>query len=146
MRGLKLRQSPGFGIVALFDQVPNPPFRIAETGKGAQILCISQVQGRPFDGLRLLQVRLTAGGFGPVKLNLLMAAITERFVARLTASAQRILRWRRMFLSVPVIERITLGIGNNPLLAERRAAGDEVGTILGYFDFRVRLFVLFLGS
>jgi hypothetical protein len=75
-----------------------------------------------------------------------MAAITERLVTGVTTSAKRILLRRRMLLSVPVIEGIAFGIGDNPLLAERRAAGDEVGTILGYFDFCVRLFVLFHGS
>lgn len=104
MRRLKFRQSPGFGIIALFDQVPNPPFRVAETGKGTKALRVSKVQGRTFDGLGLLQIRLTAGGFSSVELGLLVAAIAERFVAGLTASAQGILRRRRMLLPLPVIE------------------------------------------
>ena len=54
MRGLKFRQSPGFGVVGLFDQVPDPPFRVAETGKGTKAFRVGKVQGRPFDGLRLL--------------------------------------------------------------------------------------------
>lgn len=136
MRGLKLRQPPGFGIVGLFDQVPDPPFRVAETGKGAQAFRVGQVQGWPFDGLRLFQVRLAAGGLGPVKFGLGVAAIAERLVAGVAAAAQRILRLRRMFLAFAVIEGIALGIGGNPLLAERQPAGDEIGTILGDFNFR----------
>ena len=71
-----------------------------------------------------------------------MRAIAEGFVGRLTAAAEGILRLCRVFLSFPVIEGFALGIGGNPLLAERQAAADEVGTVFGDFDFRVRLFTL----
>ena len=51
-----------------------------------------------------------------------------------------------MLLALPVIEGIALGIGDNPLLVKRQAAGDEIGTILGDFDFRVRRFTLCHGK
>ena len=62
-----------------------------------------------------------AGGFRAVELDLLVGAIAEWFVGGLAAAAERILRLCRVFLSFPVIEGFALGIGDNPLLAQRQA-------------------------
>jgi hypothetical protein len=42
MARLVLHQSPGFGIVCPQNQIPDPPFWIAEPGEGAQIFLIGE--------------------------------------------------------------------------------------------------------
>lgn len=143
MSGLILRQSPGFGIVRLFDQIPYSAFRVTKAGERAQALLISEHHCRPFNRLALLQVRLMAGRFRAIELSLLMRAVAEGFVGRLAAAAKRILLLRRVFLFFPVIERLALGVGDNPLFAQRRSAAHQVRSVLGDFDLGFR-FLVFL--
>ena len=93
-----------FGVVRLLDQIPNPAFRIAEPGEGAQVFLVGEHHRRTFNRLGLLQIRLMAGGFRAVELNLLVRAIAEGFVGGFAAAAERILRLGREFLFFPVFE------------------------------------------
>ena len=61
-------EPPRLGIVGLLNQVPDPAFRVAETGEGAQALRVGEQHGRAFDGLGLLKVRLAAGRFRAVEV------------------------------------------------------------------------------
>ena len=130
MSSFIFRQSPGLGIVRLFDQIPYSAFRITKTGERAQVLLISEHHRRPFNPLGLPQVRLMAGRFGAVERNLCVRAIAKRFVGRLAAAAKRILLLRRVFLSFPVIERFALGVGDNRLLAQWQVSAHEIGPSL----------------
>ena len=145
MARLVLHQFPGFGAVRLHHQIPDPAFRVAEAGECAEILLIGEPHCGTLNGLCLLKVRLPAGGFGPVELNLLVSAIAEGLVRRLTAAAEGILRLRRVFLSLPVIEGFALGVSDDPLFTQRQPAADKIGTIFGDFDLRIRVFALFHG-
>jgi hypothetical protein len=71
-----------------------------------------------------------------------MRSVAEGLVGRLTAAAEGILRLRRVFLSLPVIEGFALGVGDDPLFTQRQIAADKVGTIFGDFDLRFRVFAL----
>lgn len=139
MPSLILHEPPGFGIVCLPNQVPDPPLRVAEPGEGAKALRVGEQHCRPLSGLCLLKIRLPAGGFGAVELNRFMGAVAEWFIAGLAATAQRVLRLRGVFPPFLVVQRFALRIGHDGLLAERQAAAYEVGTIFGDLDFRVQV-------
>src|ERR1035438_7303472 len=100
MSGLVLDETPRFGIIGLLHQVPDSAFRVAETGEGAQAFRVGEQHGRAFDGLSLLQIRLATGRFSAVELNLRVGAVAERLVARLAATAKRILLWGRGLLQI----------------------------------------------
>src|SRR5208337_3474432 len=141
--GLVFNNFPDFGVVSLPDQIPNPAFRVAEAGKRAQVLLIGEQQGGAFNGLGLFQVGLMAGGFRAIETNLRVGAVAEGFAGGLAAAAEGILRRCREFFPFAVIERIALGIGDNPLFTQRRAAADEIGAVLGDFNLRMGLRALF---
>ena len=77
-----------------------------------------------------------AGCFRAVEVDLLVGAVAEGFVGRLAAAAERILRLWRIFLSFPVLERFALGIGDNPLLAERQVPAYEIRAVFGDLNLR----------
>jgi hypothetical protein len=100
MAGLMLDQPPGFWIIGLLDKIPHLAFRVAESGKGAQVFHVSQHHRRTLDCARLFSVRLAAGRFGAVELNLLVRTVAERFVPGLAAASSfsfRLFRSPRQF-------------------------------------------------
>src|SRR5690349_15244211 len=101
MRGFVFHYLSNLGIVGLFHQVPDAPFRVAEPRERAETLGVGETHGRAINGFGLFQVRFATGGFCPVEVDLGMGAVTERFVAGLTASTKRILRRGRMFFALP---------------------------------------------
>ena len=129
-------QPLGFRIVRLHDQIPNPALRIAEPGESAKVCLVGEQHRRSFDRHRLLNIRLMAARFSAIELDGFMGAVAEGFAAGLPTATERVLRLHRVFLSVPVFERIALGISDNPLFAERQRATDPVRAIRDYFDFR----------
>ena len=143
MAGFVFHQLLGVGVVCFLDQIPNPAFRIAEPGECAKVLLVGEQHRGAFNGLSLLQIRLMAGCFRAVEMDLAVRAVTEGFVGGLTAAAKRILRLCGVCLSFPVFERFPAGVGHNPLLAEWQAPADEVGTICGDLNLRSGLFALF---
>ena len=81
MTGLELDEAPRLGTVCLLNQVPDPAFRVAETGEGAQAFSVREQHSRAFYGLSLLKVRLVTGRFRAVEVNLRMGAVAERLGA-----------------------------------------------------------------
>jgi hypothetical protein len=61
-------------------------------GKGTELLGIREHHLGSFNGFCLFQVRLPARYFSAVELNLLVRSIAKRFLCRLTATAECILR------------------------------------------------------
>jgi hypothetical protein len=84
-----------------------------------------------------------AGRFRAVETDLSVGAIAERFVGGLAAAAKGVLRLGREFFSFAIFRRIALGIGDNPLFAQRQAAADEIRAILGDFNLRLGVGALF---
>src|ERR1039458_4142262 len=80
--------------------------------------------------------------YSAVEVDLRVGAIAEGLLARLAATAKRILRLGRVLLPFRIIEGFALGIGDYRLLAERQSALHEVGSVLCDFDLRFRLFAL----
>jgi len=91
MSGLVLHEFSSFGGIGLLDKVPHLAFRITEPCKCAQILNVGEEHCRPLDALRPFAVGHAAGRFFAVERDLLMGAVAERFVSRLTAAAESIL-------------------------------------------------------
>jgi hypothetical protein len=50
------------------------------------------------------------------------------------------LRLGRVFFPFAVFKRIALGIGDDPLLAQRQVAADEIGAVLGDFNLGMGVF------
>jgi hypothetical protein len=69
--------------------------RIAETPEGAKAFRIGERQSGAIEQLRLLQIRLAAGGLGAVETDLGVRAVAERLRLRPAASAQCITLLRR---------------------------------------------------
>lgn len=134
MAGLVFHDLADFGIVRLLDEIPDLAFRIAEAGEGAQVFLVGEPQRRAVNGLGLLEVGLMAGRFRAVEMDFGVGAVAEGFVGGLAAAAQGVLLWCRKLFPFPIFQRVALGIGNNPLLAQGQVAADEIRAVLGDGD------------
>ncbi|MDH6257507.1 hypothetical protein [Bradyrhizobium sp. BR13661] len=74
-------------IIGVPDLIPHLAVRVAKAPEGAELLGIHERHGGAIKNLRLIDVRLTAGGFRAIKTDLGMRAIAEGLFLRLTASA-----------------------------------------------------------
>jgi hypothetical protein len=81
-----------FGIIGVFHLIPNLTVWIAKACERAQDLGISELHRRPFEDLRLLPDGLSTGSFGLVETDLGMRAVAKRFLVRISAAAECILR------------------------------------------------------
>ena len=75
-----------------------------------------------------------AGRFRAVEMDLRVGAVAEGFVGGLAAAAEGVLRLGREFFPFAIFQRIALGIGDNPLFAQRQAAADKIRAVLGDFN------------
>jgi len=80
------------GVIGVFHLIPNLAVRIAKACERAQGLGISELHRSPVEHLRLLRDRLSTGSFCPVETDLGMRAVAERFLIRMSAAAECILR------------------------------------------------------
>ena len=110
---------------------------MAKASRGAEVLDIGQGQIRAFDDLGLLQIRLPAGCFRTVKLNLSVGAIAERLILGTPAAAERIALLQGILLTLAPAVALPIGIHVNNLLGNRDSSGDKIWAILTDFDITI---------
>lgn len=145
MRGLVFCNFLRFGAV-LRDEIPNPAFRVAEACEGAEVFLIGKRHRGAFNRFGLFNVGLMAGGFRAIEFDLAVRAVAERFAGGLAAAAKRVLRLRRKFFPFAIIQRIAFFVGDDPLLAQRQVAADEIRAVFGDLNFRMGLRIFFHGE
>jgi hypothetical protein len=73
-------------------------------------------------------------------------AVAEGFAGGLAAAAEGVLRLCGELFPFAIFQRIATGIGDNPLFAQRRAAVDEIRSVLGDYNLHIGLRALFYGG
>ena len=81
----------------LRDQIPNPAFRVAEACEGAEVFLIGKRHRGAFNRFGLFNVGLMAGGFRTIETDFGVRAVAERFVGRMAAATEGVLRLCRKF-------------------------------------------------
>jgi hypothetical protein len=110
-------------------EVPHLASNVAEPGVGAQRLGIGEDQRGPvlFCGLR--EVRVAAGSFGPIEANTEVRVVAERFVRRLSASAQGALPRRVEPIALAPVDGVAVSVGDDGLTSDRDRALDQIRAI-----------------
>jgi hypothetical protein len=120
---------PHRGIIGPLDLRPDLAVGIAKAGEGAEALGVGELQGRPVDQIGLIQIGVSAGGFGPVEVDLGVSAVAKRLGARLAAATEGIAGADGDGVSLVPPLRAALRVHANGLPGERNGAGDQIGTV-----------------